>query len=90
MVGVESHAPSRKRGLTILTLTTTNNRPLQTGENAPLLLDAPTTAPSCSRASAEPDVHALIAEVFGADLDMASFLVETAGRNSTIANFLYW
>ncbi|KAI6232650.1 Phosphatidylinositol 3-kinase catalytic subunit type 3 [Aphelenchoides fujianensis] len=62
----------------------------ETGENAPLLLDAPTAAPSCSRASAEPDVRALIAEVFGADLDMASFLIETAGRNSTIANFLYW
>ncbi|KAI6220427.1 Phosphatidylinositol 3-kinase catalytic subunit type 3 [Aphelenchoides besseyi] len=32
----------------------------------------------------------IIEEVFGNNLDMSTFLIETACLNSTIANFLYW
>jgi hypothetical protein len=48
------------------------------------------TVPTCSRASVEPKMDAMIEEFFGGNVDMATFLIDTACKNSNVANFLYW
>ena len=38
----------------------------------------------------ELDCAALIDSVFGANIDMSTFLIDAACQNATIANFLFW
>ncbi|KAI6171511.1 Phosphatidylinositol 3-kinase catalytic subunit type 3 [Aphelenchoides bicaudatus] len=59
-------------------------------ENAPLLIDDTSAVPTCSRFSTEPTMNAMIEEFFGCNVDMSTFLVDTACRDSKVANFLFW